>query len=92
MRALSRLLLIAGLIALLTGCGYNTIQSKDQAVKAGWSEVLNQYKRRADLVPNLVSTVKGYAAHESSVLTAVTEARAKVSLINVNAEDAASLA
>ncbi len=92
MRALSRLLLIAGLIALLTGCGYNTIQSKDQAVKAGWSEVLNQYKRRADLVPNLVSTVKGYAAHESSVLTAVTEARAKVSQINVNAEDAASLA
>lgn len=92
MRAFSRLLLIAGLIALLTGCGYNTIQSKDQAVKAGWSEVLNQYKRRADLVPNLVSTVKGYAAHESSVLTAVTEARAKVSQINVNAEDAASLA
>ena len=92
MRALSRLLLIAGLIALLTGCGYNTIQAKDQAVKAGWSEVLNQYKRRADLVPNLVSTVKGYAAHESSVLTAVTEARAKVSQINVNADDAASLA
>lgn len=77
---------------LLSGCGYNQIQSKDEAVKAGWSEVLNQYKRRADLIPNLVQTVKGYAAHEAQVLTAVTEARAKVSQINVNAEDAASLA
>ncbi len=92
MRAFSRLLLIAGLIALLTGCGYNTIQQKDEAVKAGWSEVLNQYKRRADLIPNLVATVKGYASHEQQVLTAVTEARAKVSQINVNADDAASLA
>ncbi len=77
---------------LLSGCGYNQIQAKDEAVKAGWSEVLNQYKRRADLIPNLVNTVKGYAAHEAQVLTAVTEARAKVSQINVNADDAASLA
>lgn len=77
---------------LLSGCGYNQIQQKDEAVKAGWSEVLNQYKRRADLIPNLVQTVKGYAAHEAQVLTAVTEARAKVSQINVNADDAASLA
>ena len=77
---------------LLSGCGYNQIQQKDEAVKAGWSEVLNQYKRRADLIPNLVNTVKGYAAHEAQVLTAVTEARAKVSQINVNADDAASLA
>lgn len=77
---------------LLSGCGYNQIQQKDEAVKAGWSEVLNQYKRRADLIPNLVATVKGYAAHEAQVLTAVTEARAKVSQINVNADDAASLA
>ncbi|HWU70832.1 MAG TPA: LemA family protein [Pseudoxanthomonas sp.] len=92
MRALSRLLLIAGLIALLSGCGYNTIQQKDQAVKAGWSEVLNQYKRRADLVPNLVATVKGYASHEQQVLTQVTEARSKVGSINVNADDPASLA
>ena len=78
--------------ALLSGCGYNQIQQKDEAVKAGWSEVLNQYKRRADLIPNLDNTVKGYAAHEAQVLTAVTEARAKVSNINVNADDAASLA
>lgn len=92
MRALSRLLLVSALIALLSGCGYNTIQQKDEAVKAGWSEVLNQYKRRADLIPNLVATVKGYASHEQQVLTAVTEARAKVSQINVNADDAASLA
>lgn len=84
---------VFGLLALLlSGCGYNQIQQKDEAVKAGWSEVLNQYKRRADLIPNLVSTVKGYAAHEAQVLTAVTEARAKVGQINVNADDAASLA
>jgi LemA protein len=79
-------------VLLLSGCGYNQIQQKDEAVKAQWSEVLNQYKRRADLIPNLVATVKGYAAHEQQVLTAVTEARARVSQINVNADDAASLA
>jgi len=81
------------LLALsLSGCGYNQIQQKDEAVSAGWSEVLNQYQRRADLIPNLVNTVKGYAAHEQQVLTAVTEARAKVSGINVDADDPASLA
>ena len=79
------------LASLLSGCGYNQIQQKDEAVTAGWSEVLNQYQRRADLIPNLVNTVKGYAAHEQQVLTAVTEARAKVSSINVNADDPASL-
>ena len=87
-----RVILLLLLTLLLSGCGYNQIQQKDEAVKAGWSEVLNQYKRRADLIPNLVSTVKGYAAHEAQVLTAVTEARGKVSQINVNADDAASLA
>ncbi len=87
-----RFILLVMLAMLLSGCGYNQIQQKDEAVKAGWSEVLNQYKRRADLIPNLVNTVKGYAAHEAQVLTAVTEARAKVSQINVNASDAASLA
>ena len=76
---------------LLSGCGYNQIQQKDEAVKAGWSEVLNQYQRRADLVPNLVNTVKGYAAHESQVLTEVTEARARVGQVQVNADDPASL-
>jgi LemA protein len=86
-----RLVLILVLAALLSGCGYNQIQTKDEAVKASWSEVINQYKRRADLVPNLVNTVKGYASHEERVLTEVTEARAKVSQINVNANDSASL-
>ena len=82
---------IVALAALLSGCGYNAIQQKDEAVKAGWSEVLNQYQRRADLVPNLVNTVKGYAAHESQVLTEVTEARARVGQVQVNADDPASL-
>ena len=87
-----RAVLVLVLVSLLSGCGYNQIQQKDEAVKAGWSEVINQYKRRADLVPNLVNTVKGYASHEERVLTEVTEARAKVSQINVNAGDAQSLA
>ena len=87
-----RALLLLLLAALLSGCGYNQIQQKDEAVNAGWSEVINQYKRRADLIPNLVNTVKGYAAQERDVLIGVTEARAKVSQINVNADDAASLA
>jgi LemA protein len=87
-----RLMLLVFLASLLGGCGYNQIQQKDEAVKAGWSEVINQYKRRADLIPNLVNTVKGYASHEERVLTEVTQARAKVSQINVNANDAASLA
>jgi len=65
----------------LSGCGYNTLQSTDEQIKAGWSEVLNQYQRRADLVPNLVNVVKGYAAHEKDVLTQVIEARAKVGSI-----------
>ncbi|HVI58169.1 MAG TPA: LemA family protein [Luteimonas sp.] len=87
-----RLILLMVLAALLGGCGYNQIQQKDEAVKAGWSEVLNQYKRRADLIPNLVNTVKGYATHEERVLTEVTQARARVGQIQVNADDAASLA
>ncbi len=62
----------------LSGCGYNRIQATDEQIKAGWAEVLNQYQRRADLVPNLVNVVKGYADHEKEVLTRVTEARSKV--------------
>jgi LemA protein len=72
--------------ALLSGCGYNEIQSNDQEVNATWSEVLNQYKRRADLIPNLVSVVQGYAAHEKEVLTRVTEARANVAGMKITPE------
>jgi LemA protein len=74
------------LAVLLSGCGYNQIQTQDEAVKAAWSEVVNQYQRRADLVPNLVNTVKGYAAQEKSVLLGVTEARAKVGTIQATPE------
>lgn len=91
MRKILMALAVLSLTFMLSGCGYNTIQQKDEAVKAAWSQVLNVYKRRADLVPNLVATVKGYAAHEAQVLTQVTEARAKVGSINVNADDPASL-
>ena len=86
MRAIGLLALLV-LTPMLTGCGYNTIQSKDEGVKAAWSEVLNQYQRRADLVPNLVSTVKGYAAHEEEVFIKVTEARAQVGKVVLTAED-----
>ena len=68
----------------LTGCGYNTLQVKDEAVIAAWSEVQNQYQRRADLVPNLVNVVKGYAKHEEQVLTEVTQARANVAGLKVD--------
>ncbi len=78
-----RRLLIGLAVLLLSGCGYNAIQGKDEAVTAAWSEVLNQYQRRADLVPNLVNTVKGYASHEESVFTRVTEARAQVGTLKI---------
>lgn len=77
MRVLQSLLSILLFISL-TGCGYNAMQAADEQVKADWSEVVSQYQRRADLIPNLVSTVKGYAAHEQQVLTEVTNARARV--------------
>ncbi|SDX87635.1 LemA family protein [Nitrosomonas sp. Nm33] len=70
----------------LSGCGYNTLQSMDEQVKASWSEVINQYQRRADLIPNLVNTVKGYAAQEKEVLLGVTNARSKVSGIQATPE------
>ena len=69
---------------LFTGCGYNTLQVKDEAVSASWSEVQNQYQRRADLVPNLVNVVKGYAKHEEQVLTEVTQARSNVAGLKVD--------
>ncbi len=71
----------------LSGCGYNTIPTKEEAAKAAWAEVQNQYQRRADLVPNLVATVQGYAKQEKDTLTAVTEARAKATAINLTADD-----
>lgn len=80
------LLVIVSLSTMLSGCGYNTLQSSDEQVKATWSEVLNQYQRRADLVPNLVNVVKAYAAHEKEVLTQVTEARARVGTIQATPE------
>lgn len=70
----------------LSGCGYNTLQSTDEQVKASWSEVINQYQRRADLIPNLVNAVKGFAAQEKEVLLEVTNARAKVSSIQATPE------
>jgi LemA protein len=70
----------------LTGCGYNDFQTKDEQVKAAWAEVLNQYKRRADLIPNLVQTVQGYAAQEKDVLLGVTQARAKVGSVQATPE------
>ena len=73
-------------LLLLSGCGYNTIQSADEQTKAAWSEVLNQYQRRADLVPNLVETVKAFAKQEMDVLTRVTEARARVGSIQATPE------
>ncbi len=74
------------LVLSLSGCGYNTFQALDEEAKASWAEVLNQYQRRADLVPNLVNTVKGYAAHEDKVLTDVANARAKVGSMQVTPE------
>lgn len=70
----------------LSGCGYNTLQAKDESVIGAWSEVQNQYQRRADLVPNLVNVVKGYAKHEEQVLTEVTQARANVAGLKVDKE------
>jgi len=91
MRLFTRFMPLLLLASLLSGCGYNAIQQKDEAVKASWSEVLNQYKRRADVVPNLVATVQGFADQERQVLTEVTAARSRVGQINVNADDEASL-
>lgn len=84
MRTLTLALALAS--SLLWSCGYNTLQVQDEAVTAAWSEVVNQYQRRADLIPNLVNTVKGYAAHEERVLTGVIEARARATSIQLTPE------
>ncbi|MEO7938333.1 MAG: LemA family protein [Burkholderiaceae bacterium] len=83
-----KFLLVVGTLFVLNlaGCGYNTFQSSDEAIKASWSEVLNQYQRRADLVPNLVNTVKGYAQYEQGTLVAVTNARSRATAINATPE------
>ncbi len=84
-RKIAAILAVTATLAL-TGCGYNDLQRQDEGIKAAWSEVLNQYQRRADLVPNLVNTVKGYAAQEQAVLTEVTNARASVGAIKATPE------
>ena len=85
MRKLAALIGLSALL-LLSGCGYNDFQTKDEQVKAAWSEVVNQYKRRADLIPNLVATVQGFAQQEKDVLLGVTEARAKVGSMQITAD------
>jgi len=79
-------LIAAVAVVSLSGCGYNDLQRQDEGIKGAWSEVVNQYQRRADLVPNLVNTVKGYAAQEADVLKSVTEARANVGAIKATPE------
>jgi len=89
-----RIIAVLGALVLslgLSGCGYNQIQSLDEATKSSWSEVVNQYQRRADLIPNLVNTVKGFADQERDVLTAVTEARSRVGQIKVDPTNPESL-
>lgn len=90
MALMSRLRALAALVFIsvsVSACGYNVIPTKQEAANAAWAEVQNQYQRRADLVPNLVATVQGYAKQEKDVLTAVTEARAKATAINLTADD-----
>lgn len=89
-RLLQGMLGILAVLAL-SGCGYNNIQSADEGTKQAWAEVVNQYQRRADLIPNLVNTVKGYAEQEKEVLTRVTEARSRVGQVQVNPGDTGSL-
>ncbi len=86
MKTCLKWLSMALLVSLLSACGYNEFQAKDEAVNAAWSEVVNQYQRRADLIPNLVNTVKGYASHEQQTLSAVTEARSKATSFQVTPE------
>jgi LemA protein len=85
-RALPALAVLLFVLPLLSACGFNTIPTAEEKAKAAWSEVLNQYQRRADLIPNLVETVKGYATHEKEVLEGVIEARAKATQVTVSPE------
>ncbi len=87
MKTINKLLVALVALVSLNSCGYNTMTEKEEAVNKAWSNVENQYQRRSDLIPNLVNTVKGYAQHEESTLTAVMEARSKATQLTVNAED-----
>ncbi|WP_208436866.1 LemA family protein [Bartonella tribocorum] len=86
LKQFSIIIFLAGLVPFLSGCGFNTIPTNEEKAHAAWSEVLNQYQRRTDLIPNLIETVKAYAAHEQSVFTNVIEARSKATQININAD------
>lgn len=86
MTTLLKWLAIAAFASMLSACGYNDFQAKDEATKAAWGEVVNQYQRRADLIPNLVNTVKGYASHERETLEAVTKARAAATSFQITPE------
>jgi LemA protein len=86
MKRIFAVLMLSVAVLGLSGCGYNTLQSADEQIKAGWAEVVNQYQRRADLIPNLVKTVQGYAQQEKDVLLGVTNARAKVGSIQATPE------
>ncbi|MFN3371660.1 MAG: LemA family protein [Sphingomonadaceae bacterium] len=86
---IARILIVPAAALMLSACGINTIPTKEEAVKAAWGEVENQYQRRADLVPNLVETVKGFAKQEQDVLVGVTEARAKATSVQLSADDLA---
>ena len=87
MKQFKILLLIAAMLPVLSSCTYNSLVEQKQGVEQQWAEVQNQYQRRADLIPNLVNTVKGYATHESSTFEKVTQARAAATAININADD-----
>ncbi|WP_315926136.1 LemA family protein [Mesorhizobium sp. SP-1A] len=86
-RSLPTIFVMAVLLPLLSACGYNTIPTAEENAKAAWSEVQNQYQRRADLIPNLVETVKGYAAHEKDTLQAVVDARSKATQVTISPEN-----
>ncbi|MDE6188581.1 MAG: LemA family protein, partial [Duncaniella sp.] len=87
MKTFKLLLLLVCMLPMLSSCNYNSLVEKKQGVEQSWAEVQNQYQRRADLIPNLVATVKGYATHESETLEKVTQARAAATSVNINAED-----
>jgi LemA protein len=90
MKAVSRLILLSSLLLFFSGCGYNSLQTKEEAVFKAWADVESTLQRRADLVPNLVATVKGYAAHEKETLEAVIAARAKATSVQISPEDLAN--